>query len=131
MKSFTVVHRLAAALAAGLALAAACATAQPDASQPTGTTEARPDLDPTTASIEPLRQAAAVGDVDAALAVASRLVDRFEHGGATDDLFEAAIWIDRYHHNEAFTGAGLIARMQLNDCDQNVLRLHWICEIGE
>ena len=132
MKSSTTVHRFATVLAAGLTLAiVACAAAPTDAPQTTGAAEAWPDPDHDAESIESLRRAAGAGDADAALAVATRLVDRFERGGATDDLYEATIWIDRYHGNESLASSGLIARVQQQDCAQKVLRFHWICASGE
>ena len=107
----------------------AFAAAQTNALPTTRTTSGWPGSAVDTEPIEPLRLAAAAGHVDAALAVATRLVDRFEHGGATDDLYEATIWIDR--HRSAETFARLIRRIQLKDCDQKILRFHWLCEIGE
>ena len=131
MKSSTAVFRLATVLAAGLTLATACAAAPPEAPQTTSATEAWPDPDRGVESIESLRHAAAVGDADAALAVATRLVDRFERGGASADLFEATIWIDRYQGNETFANSGLVTRVQQKECAQKVLRHHWICDKSE
>lgn len=44
--------------------------------------------------------------------VTIRLVDRYDRGGTSGDLFDATLWIDRYQGNEAFTRSGLFARMQ-------------------
>lgn len=115
-------------------LAVACAAAQGDRAQTTGATtamEAWPEPELATEPIESLRLAAAVGNVDAEIVVATRLVDRLERGGAVDDLYEATIWIDRYHGDETFAEAPLIARIQQRDCNQKVLRYHWLCEIRE
>ncbi len=118
-----------------VALAAAPTLAQmaspPATSAPAATTEAWPDPDRTIEPIGPLRQAAAVGDVDAALVVATQLVNRYEHSGATDDLFEAVIWIDRYQGNDTFAHSGLIKRVQQKDCRQKVLRYHPLCDLAE
>lgn len=89
------------------------------------------DLDLSDEAIAPLRQAAQVGDVNAALAVTARLIDRYEHGKTTEDLFEAVIWIDRYHGAESFANSGLLARVQQRDCRHKVMRLHWLCDEAE
>ena len=133
MKPFVAIPHAARLLLSSLALAAACMSAQADAAQTAAadSTEAWPEPELATESIESLRLAAAVGNVDAAIVVATRLVDRFERGGAVDDLYEATIWIDRYHGDETFAEAPLIARIQQRDCHQKVLRYHWLCEIGD
>lgn len=132
MKTPTSFHRRLAAtlLASGLALVAAGAGAQQSA-PPALQAWSAPDLDLSNEAIEPLRQAAEVGDPDAALVVATRLVDRYERNGTDDDLFEATIWIDRYHGSDAFANSGLITRVQQRDCRHKVLRLHWLCDVAE
>ncbi len=137
MKLPIAIPRLATLLGSVLTfLAIACTGAQADMAQTIAAagdapTEAWPEPEFATESIESLRWAAAVGNVNAAIVVATRLVDRFERDGAVDDLYEATIWIDRYHGDEAFAEAPLIARIQQRDCNQKVLRYHWLCEIGE
>ncbi len=86
MKTSTAIRRFATVLASGLTLAIACAAAQPEAAQTTDATEAWPDPDHDIESIEGLRRSAAVGNAVAALLIATRLVDRFERGGPSDDL---------------------------------------------
>ncbi len=135
MKPPSAIHcRIAATvLASGLALVAASAGAQQSTAQTLQTPQAwsQPDLDLSNEAIQPLRQAAQVGDVDAALVVATRLVDRYEHNDTSDDLFEAMIWIDRYQGNETFANSGLLARVQQRDCRHPVMRLHRLCDVAE
>ncbi len=135
MKPSIAIPRRASLLLSGFAFAFAVAgaAAQPDTAQTTAanSTEAWPEPELATESIDSLRLAAAVGNVNAAIMVATRLLDRFERGGAVDDLYEATIWIDRYHGNETLAEAPLIAKIQQRDCNQKVLRYHWMCEIGE
>ena len=132
MKTPSALHcRIAATvLASGLALVAAGAGAQQRTPQ---TTQAwsQPDLDLSNEAIQPLRRAAQAGDVDAALVVATRLVDRYEHNDTSDDLFEATIWIDRYQGSETFANSGLLARVQQRDCRHPVMRLHRLCDVAE
>lgn len=89
------------------------------------------DPDLSAEAIQPLRLAAQVGDVNAALALATRLIERYERGSPSDDLFEATVWIDRYHGNETFARSGLLTRVQQRDCKHQVMRLHWLCDVAE
>ena len=113
-------------------LASMPAAAQTTALQsPPATTEAWPDPDTSLEPLGSLRRSAAVGDADAALAVATRLSDRYDIHGRLDDLFEAVIWIDRYQGSDAFANSGLIKSVQQKDCKQNVLRYHPLCDVAE
>ena len=132
--------RGAAVLAAACGFVAiGCAAAPADASPGAGEVatvnvqefERWTDPDLSIEAIDTLRRDAHAGDADAAVAVVSRLVGRYERDGSSDDLFEATVWIDRYHGNEAFAQSGLIARLQQRDCRHKVLQLHWLCNVAE
>ena len=131
MKSQTAHRHASALLAVGLTFAWSCAAAAPDTPQATTTSQAIkiwPEPELANESIAPLRQTASAGDVDAALELATRLIERFERGGTSDDIFEAMIWIDRYHGNPTLMRSGLIGRIQHCDCGHKVLRLHPMCD---
>ena len=125
-------------LVSAVGFAVGCAAAS--AGEPLATTansngqrveERWPEPDASVESIERLRQGAQVGDAHMALALVTRLLDLYEHGGASDELLEATIWIDRYQGNEIFASSGLITRVQQRDCKHLVMRQHWLCNVPE
>ena len=81
--------------------------------------------------LDPLRNSAALGDADSAVRLAQELVDRFETRSGKDDLFEAVLWIDRYHGTETLARSGVIARVAAKHCNQKILHFHWMCTVGE
>ncbi len=123
-------------LLAGACLTALACTAGAAATEPASGASApyfepgrAADLDLSNEAIEPLRLEARLGDADAALALTARLVQRYAQGQATNDLYEATVWLDRYGNSERFADSGVLTRMQELGCGHPVLRLHPLCEV--
>lgn len=83
------------------------------------------------APLDPLRHAAQPGNADPVLAIASQLLERFEHGGSIDHLFEVVIWMDCCDDHETFQRSDLITRMQQRSCGQVLLPLHRLCDMAD
>ncbi|MEO8247775.1 MAG: hypothetical protein ABI589_00245 [Burkholderiales bacterium] len=106
-----------------------------DASKPAPTTlqasEPWPEPDTSSAALEPLRHAAALGDANAGLQLMQALVDRYEARGGNDNLYEAMLWIDRFQSTDLIAHAPLMAHLASTQCTHRVVRYHWLCEKSE
>lgn len=98
----------------------ASATAQQ--SQPD--TAAEDDLDT-------LRHAAAMGDTVSGLQLVQDLVNRYETSGGDDYLYEAMLWIDRFHSSDLIAHSPVIGHLASTRCTHRVVRYHWLCEKAE
>ena len=83
------------------------------------------------ASLGGLRHEAADGNVAAAVQVIEQLLDRYDTSGGDDNLYEATIWIDRFHGTEDLARSGLVSRISTEHCKQRVVRYHPLCDVAE
>ncbi len=119
-----------------------------DASQSAGTSlrqgfEPWPDSDASAAvqslqsdtaaegDLDTLRHAAAMGDTVSGLQLVQDLVARYETSGGNDYLYEAMLWIDRFHSSDLIAHSPLIGHLASTRCTHQVVRYHWLCEKAE
>lgn len=82
-------------------------------------------------ALEALRQQAEAGDGEATMSLAATLLRRYERSHQRDDLFEAAIWVDRAWFSDAAIRQQMVARLYGQHCDDKVMQWHWMCHNGE
>jgi hypothetical protein len=78
-----------------------------------------------------LRVDATIGDLESGRLLVAQLLDRYERGGDTDDLYEAVQWMDREWRAGYYQQSGLPTRVFERHCGNKVLRWHWLCDAGE
>ena len=85
----------------------------------------------TASELDGLRNDATIGDLEAGRLLVTQLIDNFERAGNTDDLYEAVQWMDRAWLAGVYQQSGLATRVFERHCAQQVLRWHWLCDVGE
>ena len=90
----------------------------------TARTIERPELDS-------WRDEAVLGGRWAGVQLVTALLDNYERGHDSDDLFEALQWMARSWHTGQYQDAGIATRVFERHCDHRVLRWHWLCDHGE
>lgn len=94
----------------------------------------RASIQPAMASdvLASLRQAAALGNVDASIALVGALLDRYDAGGGADALFEALQWMERDLDTAPMLNSRQVQRVVLGACASDpLLDWHWLCHQGE
>jgi hypothetical protein len=82
-------------------------------------------------SLDALRERAEAGDGDATVALASSLLSRYERSNQRDELYEAALWVDRAWFSDDAPRHQLIDRLYGRYCGDKVMQWHWMCHNGE
>ncbi|WP_326541643.1 hypothetical protein [Pseudorhodoferax sp.] len=124
--------RLAWAVAGALALGAAAwmVLPAPQAAHAAPRSATQPPLAADT--LAALREAAALGNVDASTALVGALLDRYDAGGGAGPLFEALQWLQRDLDTPSMLGSPELQRVVLRICPgEALLQWHWLCHQGE
>jgi hypothetical protein len=82
-------------------------------------------------TLDDLRAAAVLGNSEASAELATQLLERFDHGGDKDDLYEAVQWVSRDWDQPAYVNSSIIDRLVGQHCDRRVLKWHWLCGGGD
>ncbi len=79
-----------------------------------------------------LRQAAALGNVEASITLVSALLDRYDAGAGAGALMEALQWMERDLDTVPMLGSPQVQRVVLGACARDpLLQWHWLCNQGE
>lgn len=83
-------------------------------------------------TLDALRQAAALGNVDASIALVGALLDRYDIDAGTPALFEALQWLQRDLDTAPVLASAELQRVVLGPCRRDaLLQWHWLCDQGE
>lgn len=83
------------------------------------------------AALDRLREEAASFNPESSRLLAASLLARYESGGATDDMFEALLWMERDWRQPAWLGTPLVTQFVEHHCGHRIARASWLCMGGD